>query len=643
MHDMKTMKSFDLVDNIETDIVPSDWGDRQRDPMWIYVMTTPELEREGIVKIGESRHPKTRVFQLCKGNTGKPALTSPDERWFIKYEVMVPESYTGYVNNKGEYKTRVSGFDREIHSYLVKRHGIIRVENHPKYPDNTELFRISPESAHDMICEYFGADPDERRDRRPNDVKIVYTPADCVKTMFDRYMFGMRPTLPDHRMISNFDLSQRKRNNPFTVCVMMAKNAVFINAAIDKFVDCTKGMKKDEVIKRCLTDNIYAYCYMENYKNAVKEQIRNHIIYELNINMDGRIIDDLVDNGNIRAIYSMGDNRKQLENKIADCIGGRFDAVVMNPPYDSGLHLKFLRKALEISDRYVLTIQPAAWLVGCQTLNDDTKAIVKAADMYHTVVDSVHGTTMFNNDAMIAGEITIDFFDKKDPDRCLVFNGNRYDRCADVDLLEHSDKYVNFKKFIDELIGKNGSVHDHVMRSPDAKSMIFSKNRVDYDDTDAPVIRMTGFAGDNNLASRTTGGFWTLGLGRGDGKSAKSVICRNISEFNNTDKIEDRLDVYIRFRDKTERDNCYNYFKTDFARICVKRKKHNEHLDAGPLRYVPFFDFSDKRFSGSPADIDDAIFGMYTDWYARRQIEPDTDIVRYYIEDELPDFYRIRK
>lgn len=261
--------------------------------------------------------------------------------------------------------------------------------------------------------------------------------------------------------------------------------------------------------------------------------------------------------------------------------------------------------------------------------------------MYHTVVDSVHGTTAFKNDAKIAGEITIDFFDKKNPDRCLVFNGNRYDRCADVDLLKYSDKYVNFKKFIDELIEKNGSVRDHITRSPDAKSTIFSGNPVDDDPSDAPVIRMTGFAGDSNLRSRTTGDFWTLGLGRGDGKSAKSVICRNISEFNKTDKIEDRLDVYIRFRDKTERDNCYNYFKTDFARICVKRKKHNEHLFT-PLRYVPFFDFSDKRFSGPPADIDDAIFGMYTDWCVRHLIEPDTDIVRHHIEDELPDFYRIR-
>lgn len=319
----------------------------------------------------------------------------------------------------------------------------------------------------------------------------------------------------------------------------------------------------------------------------------------------------------------------------------RFDAVVTNPPYDSGLHLKFLRKALEISDRYVLTIQPAAWLVGCQTLNDDTKAVVEAADMYHTVVDSVHGTTAFKNDAKIAGEITIDFFDKKNPDRCLVFNGNRYDRAADVDLLKYPDKYVNLKRFIDELVEKNGSVRDHIMRSPEAKSTIFSGNPVDCDLSDAPVIRMTGFAGDNNLRSRTTGDFWTLGLGRGDGKSAKSVICRNISEFNKTDKIEDRLDVYVRFRDKTERDNCYNYFKTDFARICVKRKKHNEHLFT-PLRYVPFFDFSDKRFSGSPADIDDAIFGMYTDWCVRHLIKPDTDIVRHHIEDELPDFYRIR-
>ena len=42
---------------------------------------------------------------------------------------------------------------------------------------------------------------------------------------------------------------------------------------------------------------------------------------------------------------------------------------------------------------------------------------------------------------------------------------------------------MNFKKFIDELIEKNGNVHDHIMRSPEAKSMIFSKNRVDYDDT----------------------------------------------------------------------------------------------------------------------------------------------------------------
>lgn len=641
---MKTMKSFDLVDNVETDIVPSDWGERRRDPMWIYVLTTNELDHEGIVKIGESRYPETRLMQLCNANTGKPAL-SPDERWFTKYKVMVPESYTGYVNSKGEYKTRVSGFDHEIHSYLVKRHGIIHVKNHSKYPDNTELFRISPETAHDMICEYFGAESDIRRSHGTNKVKIVYTPADCVKTMLDRYMFKMRPgcVSPDHKMVDNFDLTRRKKNNPFKVCMMMAKNAVFINAVIDRFLDCTKGMKKDDVIHRCLTDNIYAYCYTENCKNAVKEQIRNHIIYELNIKMDDRIIDDLVNNGNIRAIYSMEESRKQLESKIADCIGGRFDAVVMNPPYDSGLHLKFLRKALEISDRYVLTIQPAAWLVGSQTKDDDTKAVVKMADMYHTVVDSVHGTTMFNNDAKIAGEVTIDFFDKKNPDRCLIFNGNRYNRCADVDLLKHSDKYVNFKKFIDEMVEKNGSVESYILRSPEAKSTIFNKNRVDYDNTDAPVIRMTGFAGDKKIRSKVNGDFWTLGLGKSDGKSAKSVICRNISEFGKTDKTEDRLDVYIRFYNKSDRDNCYNYFKTDFARICVKRKKHNEHLDAGPLRYVPFFDFSDKRFSGSPADIDDAIFNMYTDWCVHHLIVPDTDTVRYYITDELPDFYKIRK
>lgn len=39
----------------------------------------------------------------------------------------------------------------------------------------------------------------------------------------------------------------------------------------------------------------------------------------------------------------------------------RFDIVLMNPPYSGSLHLKFLEKAIEISDK-VVSIQPLTWV-----------------------------------------------------------------------------------------------------------------------------------------------------------------------------------------------------------------------------------------------------------------------------------------
>ena len=41
--------------------------------------------------------------------------------------------------------------------------------------------------------------------------------------------------------------------------------------------------------------------------------------------------------------------------------GKKFDIVLMNPPYDKSMHLKFLEKVIKISDN-VISIQPTRWL-----------------------------------------------------------------------------------------------------------------------------------------------------------------------------------------------------------------------------------------------------------------------------------------
>jgi predicted RNA methylase len=40
----------------------------------------------------------------------------------------------------------------------------------------------------------------------------------------------------------------------------------------------------------------------------------------------------------------------------------KFDVVIGNPPYTNNIHLKFLEKSYDISDRIVYLIHPGSWL-----------------------------------------------------------------------------------------------------------------------------------------------------------------------------------------------------------------------------------------------------------------------------------------
>ena len=63
-------------------------------------------------------------------------------------------------------------------------------------------------------------------------------------------------------------------------------------------------------------------------------------------------------------------NKEELEKNTGV---KRFSFCVMNPPYDRGLHLKFLEKVIDCTDT-VISIQPVRWLedIGCQ-LNEKSQ------------------------------------------------------------------------------------------------------------------------------------------------------------------------------------------------------------------------------------------------------------------------------
>ena len=62
------------------------------------------------------------------------------------------------------------------------------------------------------------------------------------------------------------------------------------------------------------------------------------------------------------------------EEILKENYGKHFDIVLMNPPYDRSLHLKFLEKVIEIADN-VVSIQPTRWIeeVNIQEVSSQAK------------------------------------------------------------------------------------------------------------------------------------------------------------------------------------------------------------------------------------------------------------------------------
>ena len=56
--------------------------------------------------------------------------------------------------------------------------------------------------------------------------------------------------------------------------------------------------------------------------------------------------------------------------------GNKFDVVLMNPPYDRKLHLKFLEKTIEISEN-VVSIQPVRWITDPNAKFNKSSALKK--------------------------------------------------------------------------------------------------------------------------------------------------------------------------------------------------------------------------------------------------------------------------
>ena len=290
------------------------------------------------------------------------------------------------------------------------------------------------------------------------------------------------------------------------------------------------------------------------------------------------------------------------EQDLEKATGKKFDIVLMNPPYDNGLHADFLEKILKISNS-VITVQPTNWLVG----KKQNKRITSLIDNCYVNIENIDATNIFK--AHLETEVAICCFKLLD-DKHIIFNGNEIYNITNVRVFSKDKYLIEFNNKIKHLYEYNNA--NNYRRFPE-------KN--EDEDLKKYIIRISLVVRGYKLFANDT----KVGL-------YKDLIKLKTNKASVKGETQ-YLKMYFAFDNESTMKNAYNYLRTDFVNSCLMLSKTNMNTNRGELKYVPWFDFSDEHFNKSPREIDDWLFKKYN-------ISND---IRKHIEKILPDYYGIRK
>lgn len=126
--------------------------------------------------------------------------------------------------------------------------------------------------------------------------------------------------------------------------------------------------------------------------------------------------------------YDVNDFLKMKNNEILEMNNGKkFDIVLMNPPYGGNLHLKFIEKAIKISDT-LINISPGGFLfeIGTYSTNEKkTKNIIKHLYKYERL-DHKTSNNAFNTGNGIMSNLHIGIYKNNYNDGKVDFDETVY-------------------------------------------------------------------------------------------------------------------------------------------------------------------------------------------------------------------------
>jgi hypothetical protein len=305
--------------------------------------------------------------------------------------------------------------------------------------------------------------------------------------------------------------------------------------------------------------------------------------------------------------------------------GTKFSICIANPPYDNGLHERFLLKFIDIANN-IVSIQPSSYILA----KKKNKKIINKINNVYTNIETVNGNEVFDAGfGSILSIIHVNNNKKKE----IIYNNKKYNDLNDITLYSNDELMVEFKNIIIKEAEKD-NLNNHIKLNPKFIYTAQNDPRKEYNaDDNWWVLRQATIRG--HVTSN----------GNGKADDYYSIISNNeiflrdyfygqykdMKEFPSEGK--KAFNFYYKFNTKQELFNFMNYLKTDFVRGCLYLIKTTTNLMRGELKYIPWFDFLDNHFSKSPREIDDWLFKKYNI----------SDEIRKHIEEILPDYYGIRK
>ena len=299
----------------------------------------------------------------------------------------------------------------------------------------------------------------------------------------------------------------------------------------------------------------------------------------------------------------------------------KWDVILANPPFNLGE--KMLTKWFDLADT-ICTIQPSTWLLG----KKKTKSICSHLNSgeFNDDIESINGSEYFN--AGISGVMAVQFFEKNitKHNTCnIVFDRKQYTKTDDISLTSNDELLSEFTDKIIKL-AKKDNLNNHLTYSPGLLSHSPGiKQHTEYKPNDMwYCIRMVKQSHDLCIlptSSETPIKYKEIGYKTVQGKKKNGDIIN-----------KPFMEYYYHFDDIHTAKNCINYFKTMFVRILLYQymTQTQNFLDT-TTQFIPWFDFSDSMFNGTPEEIDIALFKKY---------HISQNIVNHIIEI-LPNYYKL--